>query len=215
MASVGALDHVVACTKYCADVVPNLDVSRRLVIADSWSAKAGEILAAKPDLVIAAVPYQQDAVEEILKAGVRFLGLAPRTLEDIYTDIAMIAGCAGAGERASQVISDMQGQIEDVRRQTSGLPVKRVFCEEWGKPVIASQPWVAELVSSRRWRISAGSRACNVLRRKWLYRTRRLSSPHGVVQETGYHCGKLFRSADGPTLRRCGTRRSIASPMNF
>ncbi len=146
MASVGALDHVVACTKYCADVVPNLDVSSRLVIADSWSAKAGEILAAKPDLVIAAVPYQQDAVEEILKAGVRFLGLAPRTLEDIYTDIAMIAGCAGAGERASQVISDMQGQIEDVRRQTSGLPVKRVFCEEWGKPVIASQPWVAELV---------------------------------------------------------------------
>src|SRR5581483_8256726 len=22
----------------------------------------------------------------------------------------------------------------------------RVFCEEWGKPIIASQPWVAELV---------------------------------------------------------------------
>ena len=22
----------------------------------------------------------------------------------------------------------------------------RVFCEEWGKPIIASQPWVAELI---------------------------------------------------------------------
>jgi iron complex transport system substrate-binding protein len=33
-----------------------------------------------------------------------------------------------------------------VRRQTVILPRKRVFCEEWGKPIIASQPWVAELV---------------------------------------------------------------------
>jgi iron complex transport system substrate-binding protein len=35
-----------------------------------------------------------------------------------------------------------------VRRQTASLPRKRVFCEEWGKPIIASQPWVAELVQA-------------------------------------------------------------------
>src|SRR5881394_4619380 len=87
----GKLDRVVACTKYCADVVPEVRQSTRLIIADSWTSKADEILAANPDLVIAAVPYQQAAVAEILKAGVRFLGLAPRTLADIYTDIAMIA----------------------------------------------------------------------------------------------------------------------------
>ena len=39
LARVGALDRVGACTKYCADVVPNLDARERLVIADSWSAK--------------------------------------------------------------------------------------------------------------------------------------------------------------------------------
>src|ERR1039457_3614278 len=146
LASVGELGRVVACTKYCAEVVPELDVSNRLVIADSWSAKSSEILAAKPDLVIAAVPYQEAAVTEILKAGVRFLGLAPRTLDDIYTDIATIAGCAGSSERGARVISDMQAEIEDVRSRTASLPRKRVFCEEWGKPIIASQPWVAELV---------------------------------------------------------------------
>ncbi|MFZ3265077.1 MAG: ABC transporter substrate-binding protein [Terriglobales bacterium] len=146
LASVGVLERVVACTKYCVDVVPNLDVSERLVIADSWSAKTDEILAARPDLVIAAVPFQQAAVTEILKAGVRFLGLAPRTLDDIYTDIATIAACAGASERGAQVISDMQAEIEAVRCRTASLPRKRVFCEEWGKPIIASQPWVAELV---------------------------------------------------------------------
>jgi iron complex transport system substrate-binding protein len=150
LASVGELDCVVACTRYCADVVPELrgELRRvdRLIIADSWTSKASEILAARPDLVIAAVPYQEAAVVEILKAGIRFLGLAPRTLDDIYTDIALISASVGAAERGARVISDMQAAIEDMRRQTASLPRKRVFSEEWGKPIIASQPWVAELV---------------------------------------------------------------------
>src|ERR1700690_3682218 len=129
LASVGALNRVVACTKYCAEVVPELNTSKLLVIADSWIAKASEILAAKPDLVIAAVPYQEAAVAEILKAGVRFLGLSPHTLEDIYTDIAMIAGCAAVSKRAAQVISEMQAEIENVRLTARTLPKRRVFCE--------------------------------------------------------------------------------------
>jgi iron complex transport system substrate-binding protein len=148
LASMGELDRVVACTQYCADVVPEVKNCDRLIIADSWTSKAREILAAKPDLVIAAIPYQEAAVTEILKAGIRFLGLAPHTLADIYTDISLISGAVGAIERGAKVISDMQAAIEDVRRQTTGLPRKRVFCEEWGKPVIASQPWVAELVDA-------------------------------------------------------------------
>ncbi len=117
-----------------------------MIIADSWTAKSGEILAAKPDLVIAAVPYQQEAVAEILKAGIRFLALAPRSLEDIYTDIAMIAALVAAKEEGARVIAKMEAEIENVLRQSAVLPRKRVFCEEWGKPIIASQPWVAELV---------------------------------------------------------------------
>lgn len=137
---------MVACTKYCADLVPAVRDSDRHVIADSWTANAAEILAAKPDFVIAAVPYREQAIAEVLKAGVRFLALAPRTLQDIYTDIAMIASLVGAHEEGGNVISKMQADIEDVRRKTATLPKKRVFCEEWGKPIIASQPWVAELV---------------------------------------------------------------------
>jgi iron complex transport system substrate-binding protein len=148
--SVGELDCVVACTKYCADVVPGLrhSLRERVIIADSWTSKSAEIVACNPDLVIAAVPYQEAAVIEILKAGVRFLGLAPRTLNDVYTDIALIAGTVGARDRGVKVISDMRGAIADMKSRTAALPRKRVFCEEWGKPIIASQPWVAELVQA-------------------------------------------------------------------
>ena len=77
LAAIGRLDRVVACTKYCADVCPEVRRDGRTIIADSWTAQSQQILAARPDLVIAAVPYQEKAVVEILKAGVRFLGLAP------------------------------------------------------------------------------------------------------------------------------------------
>ncbi len=146
--AVGELGRVVACTRYCADVVSEVADGSRLILADSWTADTKQIVAARPDLVIASVPYQEKAVSEILKAGARFLGLAPKTLADIYTDIATIAGAVGATDRGEAVIAAMQRRIDEVRARTATTTRPRVWCEEWGKPVIASQRWVAELVEA-------------------------------------------------------------------
>jgi iron complex transport system substrate-binding protein len=142
----GFLDRLVACTKYCADVCPEVADGSRLIVSDSWTAQTEQILAARPDLVLASVPYQLEAVAAILKAGVRFLGLAPRRLTDIYTDIASIAGVMGVWNRGQSVITSMQDAIEAVRHRAAAASKLRVFCEEWGKPIITSEPWVTELV---------------------------------------------------------------------
>jgi iron complex transport system substrate-binding protein len=146
--AIGELDRVVACTRYCADVVPGVANGSRVIVADSWTANTEQIAAVRPDLVLAAVPYQGKAVSEILKAGSRFLGLAPKTLADIYTDIATIAGGVGAIGRGEEVITAMGEHIDQVRARTAGRSRPRVFCEEWGKPIITSQKWVAELVEA-------------------------------------------------------------------
>jgi len=151
----GLLDRLVACTKYCADVCPEVADGARVIVADSWTAQSRQILAACPDLVLASVPYQLEAVAEILKAGVRFLGLAPRTLADIYADIAAIASVMGVSDRGQSVISGMQNCIAEVRERVENASKPTVFCEEWGKPIIASQPWVAELVEA-----AGGTFAC-------------------------------------------------------
>jgi iron complex transport system substrate-binding protein len=147
--ALGARDRLVACTKHCEEVLPGISAGR-LMVTDSWSSKAAEILAARPDLVIASVPYQLESVAEILKSGIPFLGLAPKTLADIHRDIGMIAGIVGRPERGVEVITSMQNAIDSVREKVrahcSGQP--QVFCEEWGKPLIASQTWVAELVAA-------------------------------------------------------------------
>jgi len=144
----GLLDRLVACTKYCADVCPEVADGSRIIISDSWTAQSRQILAGHPDLVLASVPYQLEAVAEILKAGVRFLGLAPTTLADIYADIGAIAGVMGTWERGQNIIAGMQQAIAEVRERAADTAKLRVFCEEWGKPIIASQPWVAELVEA-------------------------------------------------------------------
>src|ERR1700757_4461602 len=127
--SIGELARVAACTRYWVDVVPEIAEGSRVILADSWTADTAEIIAAQPDLVIAAVPYQEKAVSEILKAGARFLGLAPKTLADIYTDIATIAGAVAASCRGESIIGAMQQRIGEVRRQTVNSPRFRVFCE--------------------------------------------------------------------------------------
>lgn len=143
----GRLDSLVACTKYCAEVCPEVR-GKIVIVSDSWTAHSLQISDAHPDLVIAAVPYQEKAVSEILKSGARFLGLAPKSLADIYGDITAIAGIMDARDEGLEVIAKMRAAIEAVVLRTINLPRPRVFCEEWGKPLIASQLWVAELVEA-------------------------------------------------------------------
>ncbi|HEY7406088.1 MAG TPA: ABC transporter substrate-binding protein [Candidatus Angelobacter sp.] len=154
MRDLGLLERLAACTKYCADVCPEVRQSGCRIVEDSWSAKAEQILAAKPDLVIASVPYRLESVAEIIKVGVPFLGLAPRYLNDVYKDILTIARLVGSEEpglaeqRGLELVRRMQQEIAAVRQKTSSAERPLVYCEEWGKPLILSQPWVAELVEA-------------------------------------------------------------------
>ena len=149
MERLGLLDRLVACTKYCAEVCPAVKERGIAIIEDSWTADSTEIRAAKPDLVIAAVPYQVEAVAEILKSGAQFLGLAPRTLRDVYADIAAIAGIMNEPNRGQYLIREMQMAVERVHSRNAARKDRpRVYCEEWGNPLILSQPWVAELVEA-------------------------------------------------------------------
>jgi iron complex transport system substrate-binding protein len=148
LAGLDVLHRVVACTRYCADVCPEIRKREIAIVSDSWTAQAEQIIAARPDLVIASVPYQLEAVAQILKAGVRFLGLAPKSLDDIYTDILTIAGAIGEPDRGEEIVTSMQSEIAAVGERTRGFEKLKVFCEEWGKPIIHSQPWINELVAA-------------------------------------------------------------------
>lgn len=148
----GRLDRLSGCTKYCLDVVPALAERNLPVVHDSWSTKPEDLLPGnfedRPDLVIASVPYRQESLTAILKSGLPLLLLAPHSLADIYQDIRLIGAVAEAAAQAESVIAGMQSAIAEVRQKTAGRTRPSVYCEEWGKPLIHSQAWVAELVEA-------------------------------------------------------------------
>lgn len=153
LSALGRLDALCAITKYCLEALPQLAARNLPVLHDSWSfdkpADTTEILAAQPDLVIASVPYRMESLAAILKSGLPVLALAPHALADIYADTRLIAALVRADPEP--LITRMQTAIEATRARTAHIPSEQrpiVYCEEWGKPLIHSQHWVAELVEA-------------------------------------------------------------------
>jgi iron complex transport system substrate-binding protein len=149
LAALKKLDALCACTKYCLEALPELAAQNPHILHDSWTANTEEILATQPDLVLASVPYRLESLAAILKSGLPVLTLAPHSLADIYKDIRLIAAVVDAQPQAEALITQMQSTIASIRqRSASRTHTPLVYCEEWGKPLIHSQSWVAELVEA-------------------------------------------------------------------
>lgn len=147
--SLGCLDSLVGCTKYCLDAVPDLRGRNLAIVHDSWSTKAEELAPVEADVILASIPYRQESLTAILKAGRPVLLLSPHTLNDVYRDIRLIASVVYARERGETLVTEMQTAIDGMRARTAELPGKPlVYCEEWGKPLIHSQIWVKELIEA-------------------------------------------------------------------
>jgi iron complex transport system substrate-binding protein len=152
--SLGRLDTLCAVTKYCLEFLPELATLNLPILHDSWSFEApgnlDTLLAAKPDLVIASVPYRMESLAAILKSGLPILTLAPHNLADIAKDIRLIASLVDASSEAESLITHITDTLAQTAALSSTAPHKPavVYSEEWGKPLIHSQHWVAELVTA-------------------------------------------------------------------
>ena len=149
LARLGQLDRLVACTRYCVEALPELKNRDIAIIADSWSSTMEELLAVQPNLVLASVPYRMESLAAILRAGCPVVTLAPHSLADIARDIRLIACILQVIERGEQLVDEIASPVAAVRARTSRMSGRpTVYCEEWGKPLIHSQAWVAELVEA-------------------------------------------------------------------
>jgi iron complex transport system substrate-binding protein len=141
------LDTLCAHTRYCLEALPELAARNLPVIHDAWTADAAEIIAANPTLVLASVPYRLESLAAILKSKIPILALAPHNLADILNDIRLLANLTNAHAEGEALIQNFNSALHLARSKTAALPHPTVYCEEWGKPMIHSQTWVAELVA--------------------------------------------------------------------
>src|SRR5258707_14264012 len=89
LSALNRLDHLCACTKYYLEALPELAAQNPHILHDTWTANTEEILATKPHLIIARVPYRLESLAAILKSALPVLTLSPRSLASVSKDIRL------------------------------------------------------------------------------------------------------------------------------
>lgn len=141
----------------CSDLLVGVDdhsdypvevVARLPRVGPDLEIDVDRVAALEPDLVLATltVPGHEQVVERLEAAGLPFIAPEPTSIDDVYTDIRLIADRLGVPERADDVIRTMRAELDP----PADLPAKRptILVQWWPKPVITPgrQSWATEVI---------------------------------------------------------------------
>ena len=145
LCALGAKKRLVGVTRWCQEVAP---VKGLPTFGDCWRCNTDGVARLKPDLVLGSVPYNPDVVAGLLRHGLTFLAMNPRTLADIFSDIEMLGRLLGRERQAKRVTRQMRVQFDRVVARRGRIRRRpRVYVEVWPKPLIVAPPWVEEMVA--------------------------------------------------------------------
>lgn len=109
----------------------------------------------RPDLIltqrlcdVCAVSFDrvQEAVNS-LPSKPAVLNLEPSSLEDIFTNILLVAAATGVEAAGGQLVSMLRERVDRIKQRTANLALRlRVFCMEWVDPPYCGGHWMKELV---------------------------------------------------------------------
>jgi iron complex transport system substrate-binding protein len=144
--ALGAKRHLVAVTRWCADVAPVRSLPE---VGDCWRNTSIEKIARlRPTLIVGSVPFHPKTVARVLTIPAQFLALNPRSLADIVADIKTLAGITNRVTNGRRLIQCMHNDFAKIQRTAAKfLRAPRIYSEAWPNPRISSPPWVAELIA--------------------------------------------------------------------
>jgi iron complex transport system substrate-binding protein len=146
LCALGAKQHLVAVTRWCADVAP---VRGLPALGDCWRNESIEKIARlRPTLIVGSVPFHPETVARILTIPAQFLALNPRSLADIESDIETLSRITNRAANGRRLLRRMHNDFAKIQRSAGKFSrPPRVYCEAWPNPRISSPPWVAELIA--------------------------------------------------------------------
>jgi len=136
----------------------DLALKERLARALSvYEVDAGLLKRLAPDLIITQTQCEvcavspadvERAVCQLTDRSARVLALEPNGLDDVWTDIARVAGALGVPERGRDLVHTLQWRVADIQRRAAALQARpRVAVIEWIEPLMAAGNWMPELVA--------------------------------------------------------------------
>lgn len=162
------------------------------------SARIGQIVALKPDLVLGFSDIQADIAAELIRAGVPTMVFNQRSVAEIFEVLGQVAALVGAQDRARALLLKYRERLAQMQqavqaRLAQGGRRPRVYFEEWDEPQISGIRWVSELVE-----IAGGEDCFAELGAQPMAKGRIIADPLEVVRRApdliiGSWCGKKFR----------------------
>jgi iron complex transport system substrate-binding protein len=111
------------------------------------NARYEKIEALEPDLILAFSDLQADIAAELIRRGWPVFTFNQRSVAEILQMIRVVGGLIGCEERARQLASCLERDLDAIRESAARLPMRpRVFFEEWDDPLISCIEWVDELI---------------------------------------------------------------------
>jgi len=157
------------------------------------NARFDKIDALNPDLVLAFSDLQADIAAELVRRGHSVVVFNQRSVPEILQMIRMLGGLIGCSDRADELASRLEADLDRVRASAAQSPCRpRVYFEEWNDPLISGIQWVEELIE-----IAGGDPIFRELRHAKLGKDR-IVSPDEVVRRNpdvivASWCGKAVR----------------------
>ncbi|MGF3105819.1 ABC transporter substrate-binding protein [Rossellomorea sp. DUT-2] len=120
--AIGAGDKVTGATEYDNYPEEAKEIKR---VSDSMTVNAEEVIALKPEVVIAYTTGDDAGVKQLEEAGLNvFVIQSAQTFEDVYGDIEQIATVMGVEKKGNELVDGIKQQISDVKEKVSTLKEK-------------------------------------------------------------------------------------------
>ena len=111
------------------------------------NARFDKIDALNPDLILAFSDLQADIAAELVQRGYSVVVFNQRSVPEILQMIRMLGGLIGCSDRANELASRLEADLDRVRAAAAQSPRRpRIYFEEWDDPLISGIQWVEELI---------------------------------------------------------------------
>ncbi|WOX55299.1 cobalamin-binding protein [Methanoculleus palmolei] len=115
------------------------EASDKPTVGGYSSVNLERVVAAEPDLVVAALGNTEEVIDRLRGLGMTVLYLDPQTIDDVLKDIELVGAATGQEEQASALALDLQNRTRAVTDKTGDLAEKpSVAHVVWHDPIWVS-----------------------------------------------------------------------------
>lgn len=133
--ALGVQDRLVGDTDYC-DYPP--EALTKPKVGGAINPSLEQIVALRPDIVLATKSLnRRETVVALEQLGIAAYATDPRTVEDILTSTAKLAGVIGVPDAGAALEANLRARLTGLKRRVSALLPKRVLFVVWAEPLIS------------------------------------------------------------------------------